>query len=121
MHALHGPHLLPSPSADALTRAFSAGDVEPGATALLLASRTGQHAVVKMLLQNGADVNAVDTSDDSALLDAATGGWPDLVATLVKAKAAVDHRNASGETALMRGAVHADPAVVQVSDALAWM
>lgn len=53
---------------------------------------------------------------DTALLVAATGGWVEVVETLVSARAVVDHRNSSGETALIRSAMHSDPRAVQVGN-----
>src|SRR5262245_25180830 len=61
---------------------------EDGQTALMLAARTGNVAVAKLLVQHGADVNKRESyRDQSALMWAAAQGHADMVAFLVSQKA----------------------------------
>ena len=60
---------------------------EDGQTALMLAARTGNVAVAKLLVQHGADVNRRERfRDQSAVMWAAAQNHPEMVAFLVSMK-----------------------------------
>ena len=69
-------------------------------------------AVVALLLDRGADVQAVDSIGENALFKAALGKSPEIVALLVERGIPVDAKNDFDETALFRAASYSDPAVV---------
>ncbi len=53
-------------------------------TALMLAVSTGSQEIAKLLIERGADVNAVETfRDQNALMWAAGGNQPDIVDLLL--------------------------------------
>ena len=61
-------------------------------------------AIVKLLLDRGADVNAADAHGNTSLSEAAGKGCDrDLIRTLIKAGAKINARNASGLTAFEMG------------------
>ena len=73
-----------------------------GSTPLHLAAKHGQPALVRLLLQNGADPNRRDTLGTTALMLAAASGNADAVTALVDAGADPNAKEAArGETALM--------------------
>jgi hypothetical protein len=72
---------------------------EHGFTALM-ASESGDPAVMGMLIAAGADIEARDNSGATALIGAAINGYLPAVQTLLEAGAAVNVRNDDGETAL---------------------
>jgi ankyrin repeat protein len=86
-----------------------------GQTALMLASAAGFIEAMKLLLQAGADVNAVDEAGETALTLAA-GSWNsgvginELLAAGVSAKGS----DKQGRTALMRAAESGDPSGVKL-------
>lgn len=73
--------------------------------AIIIASSNGDLATLKILLASPlADVNVVDSDDDTALLMAARNGHPSCIAALLDAGARTDARNADGSTPLMLAA-----------------
>jgi ankyrin repeat protein len=106
----------------ALTRrdGFEATEVnvtEPhrGRTALHLAAERGQSAVLRFLIcQAGANVDAVDSDEQTPLMIAAMKGWLEAVRVLVlEGKANVDAGDGYGRTALHRAAERGHLAVVK--------
>ena len=77
-----------------------------------LARFNSDPAVITLLLDRGADVQAVDSIGDNALFKAALGKSPEVVALLVERGIPVDAKNEFQETALFRAASYSDPAVV---------
>jgi ankyrin repeat protein len=74
-----------------------------GDTALMLASSNGHTEVVRLLIDNGAYVNACseDPCDmTTALISAAFDGHTDVVRVLIKHKANINARSNNGITAL---------------------
>ncbi|MBN8555836.1 MAG: ankyrin repeat domain-containing protein [Deltaproteobacteria bacterium] len=72
-------------------------------TALISASMQGLLPVVKVLLKNKADVNAVDASEESAFSLAATNSNSfETVIALLDAQSDINHLNDENETALDR-------------------
>lgn len=67
-------------------------------------TRAETKAVVKLLLERGADINAADANGNSAITEAASKGCDrELIRMLLKAGAKVDAKNASGLTAFEMG------------------
>ena len=89
-----------------------------GATALMLAAHGGHVGVVRALIDAGADVNATDDLGWSALMKAVYNaeqdrGFPDVVALLIEAGAAIEARIAYGIRPLMLAAGYGETAVVE--------
>ncbi|KAL1503645.1 hypothetical protein AB1Y20_012119 [Prymnesium parvum] len=75
---------------------------EAGCTPLALAARSGNLAVVRVLLQRGAQPSIASRQNKNPpLFWAAAGGHAEIVAQLVHAKADAEQRNAGGDTALL--------------------
>ena len=87
--------------------ALDARDPATGATALSLAAGAGHAAVVKHLLERGADVQALNRDGSTALHAAAYLGRHGVAALLLEAGSGVQHRNRRGHTA--SDAALADP------------
>lgn len=77
-----------------------------GATALITASVNDNVDVVRLLLENGADVNECDADGETALLHAAKGGDPRLVDLLLRSRAELEMKDKYGRTSLMVAAIH---------------
>jgi ankyrin repeat protein len=70
--------------------------------ALFRATRAGNTDMVKALVSSpGADVNAVDESGNTPLLEAARFGHEDICRTLIAAGASLKSKDRDGKTALM--------------------
>jgi uncharacterized protein len=83
-----------------------------GTTALMRAAAYEYHAVVALLLENGANVEARDSTGDTALLIcAARGGDPAIAALLLEKGADIETKNNDGHTALMLAAAYGRPAI----------
>ena len=68
---------------------------------MIVASTNSGVAVVEMLIAKGAELNAKDTNDVTALISAGGHGRADNVALLLARGADVNAANALGKTALM--------------------
>ena len=86
-----------------------------GRTALVVAARSGQSEIVRLLLAEGAEVNSVGGGDEqSALAAAAQGGHTEVVEELLRAGANVKHSEfLSGNTALYYAAERGRVAIVE--------
>jgi uncharacterized protein len=71
---------------------------------LIAAAKQGDAGQVRAQLQAGADVNARDSGQRTALLHAARGGQLAVVRALIEAGAGLDARDPDGRTALMEAA-----------------
>lgn len=78
-----------------------------GETALQLAIMNNDAAAVELLLQAGANIEALDGTGEQTPLIAAVMHRHTLVPTLIAHNAAVDAVNQRGETALLRACTHA--------------
>jgi ankyrin repeat protein len=69
---------------------------------LIVAAKWGYLEIVKLLLDNGADVNAWawDTMEQTALMEASDQGHLELVKFLLQKGASVHFKNKNGWTAL---------------------
>ncbi|MBN1578688.1 MAG: ankyrin repeat domain-containing protein [Chitinispirillaceae bacterium] len=79
---------------------------------LIRASAKGDLALVKKLIDEGANVNNADASGRTALLEAAWGGYNDVVKFLIERGAKVNSADTSGFTPLMRAIEDGHGAVV---------
>jgi ankyrin repeat protein len=80
---------------------LSLGGSVPADGSLLRAVRQGDTAIVKNLLQQGANARAADEEGTTALMLATVCGDVDLLDTLLKKGADVNAKNRAGATALM--------------------
>lgn len=85
-----------------------------GWTALHCAARFGDIRRAKLLLENGARVNATTSKDATPLFLAATTKNAELVKLLIRHKANVNAETEKGGTALLMAARVGDPASVKV-------
>jgi hypothetical protein len=72
-----------------------------GATALHIASREGFYEIAKILIENGADVNAIDNEGWTPLMRANINGHHEVVALLVSKGVGSGGLNYTGESAIM--------------------
>lgn len=82
-----------------------------GSTALMLASVYGYEAVARLLIEEGTDVNAKDTTGKTALMFASQEGRRTLVQLLVKENADINAKDKIGSTALLIATVRNQKAV----------
>ncbi len=75
---------------------------------LFSAAQTGDVALIKTLLDGGADPSALDEAGETALMHAAHAGQLEAVQTLLTAGAAADFKSAQGWTALAKAAYNAE-------------
>ncbi|XP_054714582.1 ankyrin repeat, SAM and basic leucine zipper domain-containing protein 1-like [Uloborus diversus] len=74
---------------------------EFGQTLLMIAAQQGQIAIVNELLAHGADVNAEDADNWSALTNAAKFGFKEIVVKLLDHGADIEHRDMHGTSPLV--------------------
>lgn len=92
-----------------LLRYAHTGDVNPpayldglnGKVPLVRAAQRGQHEMVRLLLQSGADKDRVDSFRNSALMRASSSGSLEVVLVLLEAHANLDLQNNCQQTALV--------------------
>ena len=73
-------------------------------TVMNVAAKYGNHKVLKLLIQAGADVNLTDLYGEIALIFAAVNKNFDCIDKLIQAGADVNKRNSMGSNALMKAA-----------------
>jgi hypothetical protein len=89
-------------------------DYEPGGTPLHIATIRGDIAAIKVLIENGADVNALDVENQSPLTLAARRGLVDVAQLLLDAGACIEHRDRRGYTPLMPAAWEGQLSIVEL-------
>lgn len=105
--------LLPLLALVACERATETRDRD-GRTPLIRAAESGDNALVRSLLSERANVNAVDHCAWSPLMKAALQGHVDTVRTLLAHGASVETRDNAGYSALMVAAGNGHAAVVDL-------
>lgn len=88
-----------------------------GATPLMVAASRGDVALVNLLLERGAEADALDKEGESALLEAARKGHRQVVRALLASGASADVNDRFGLTSLMMAARSGD--VEMIRDLLA--
>ena len=78
--------------------------VRDGRTVLIYAAWNGSTEVVKLLIDNGADLNHKSNHGDTALMYAARDGHTDVVKFLIDNGVDLNHKNNGGVTALIYAA-----------------
>ena len=95
-----------------LLAAGSAQAQKPSGDALLTAAQSGLSADAMALLKQGAPVNAIDATGETALAWAVMHGDLDLTAALLKARANPNTADTSGVTPLMVAIQNSQPEMV---------
>lgn len=80
---------------------------------LIIAVRRGDLAIVKMLVENGADLKMTDKFGYSAILSAAWTGKVDIVDYLLDCGENINQQDSRGNTLLMLATLNADEAAVR--------
>jgi uncharacterized protein len=88
--------------------------VENGDTALMKATREGAYAVVKELIDAGADINARNSDRNNALWFACFGNHYELINLLLAANININNQNDNGATVLMYAASAGKTQVVKL-------
>lgn len=83
-------------------------------TPLSLSARNGHEAIVKLLLEFGADPESRNVDDQTALMHAARNGHESIVRLLLMNGADVESEDESGWTVLMHAAVSGHKAIVNM-------
>jgi TonB family protein len=86
---------------------------EPGVTELMQAARDGERAAAKVLLNNGANVNAKDSYGWTALIYASAKGDADIVKALLDKGADANAKSKDGYTGLHTAAQYGHKSVVK--------
>ncbi|KAG1661828.1 Ankyrin repeat domain-containing protein 17 [Nymphon striatum] len=73
-------------------------------TPLMCAASSGNLDIVKLLLKNGADINAQSLTGNTPLMCACSGGFEDIVRLLLSEGASIEDHNENGHTPLMEAA-----------------
>jgi ankyrin repeat protein len=76
--------------------------------------RQGNLAMVTILVEKGAKVNAVSSEQWTPLLNASSAGKDDVVAYLLDHGADIDHANSTGHTAVILAAYSSFPKIVEL-------
>ncbi|GMB07454.1 ankyrin repeat domain-containing protein [Thermolongibacillus altinsuensis] len=84
-----------------------------GNTPLHYASEKGLRELVRLLVENGADVNATNKEGDTPLIVAAQSGQVEIVKFLHEHGADIHHANHEGETALLKATEGNHKTIVQ--------
>lgn len=87
---------------------------ENGDTALMKATREGVYAVVKELVDLGANINAKNHDRNNALWFACFGNHYELISLLLAAEINIDNQNDNGATVLMYAASAGKTGVAQL-------
>jgi ankyrin repeat protein len=82
-------------------RIHNATDYPPGGNLLMVAAEYEQLDVVKTLIENKANVNAIDDRYNTALIYAAFKGNAEIASAILSRKPKVDFQNRKSHTALM--------------------
>jgi hypothetical protein len=98
--------------------AESGNNNEAGLTALMDAVSQGNMEETKLLLDRGADVNAMDSYGNTALILAARSGRSDLVRMLINSGADVNQKDNVGNTPLIDTARYAGESTLNVIEIL---
>ncbi|KAK4077918.1 uncharacterized protein Triagg1_3612 [Trichoderma aggressivum f. europaeum] len=88
--------------------------IDGNLTDLIIASYYGHHAVVKLLVEEGADIEAKDGDGQTPLLWAAIVGHETVVKLLVEKGADIEVEDNFGQTPLSRAAENGHEAIVQL-------
>lgn len=89
-----------------------------GTTPLHAASASGIVAMVKVLLDRGADVNPVDANEETALMAAVKNRAVAIVRELIAAGADIERRNKYGSTALLLATQESSRSCLQIAETL---
>lgn len=89
-------------------------DNEPFGTPLHISVFKGHIDAIRILIANGADVNAVDAEKGTPLTIAAKRGFVEISAILIKAGSRVNHRDFENYTPLMHAATYGFLRVVEL-------
>jgi hypothetical protein len=84
-----------------------------GNTPLIHAARRGRAEAVKLLLDRGADVQAIDQDRMSALMQAIDRGYPEIAKLLIERGSTVNYRAGNGYTPLALARSKQQESVVQ--------
>jgi ankyrin repeat protein len=76
-----------------------------GATALHIACREKNFEIVKILIENGADVDAADNEGWTPLMRASLSGSQDIVSLLLSKNAQINKINFNGESAIIHASL----------------
>lgn len=85
-----------------------------GRTPLQEAAYWGQSSIARLLLTDGANVNAKDSLADTPLFDAALNGYMGTTELLIKNGAEVNFKNHYGETPLLEAAQYGNTRIVEL-------
>jgi hypothetical protein len=101
-----------------VAKGYNPGDLnqlgENGDTALMKATREGIYAVVKELIDAGADINARNSDCNNALWFACFGNHYELINLLLAVNINIDNQNDNGATVLMYAASAGKTEVVKL-------